>query len=219
MLQNAPHHFGQHGHHIAVIPDEAHLQVEADVLVDMADGIVRLGAEDRADLEDPLEDAHHDLLVELWALRQVRLPVEVLHREDIRAAFGRRGDKLGRLNLGETQLAQRRPEPGHDAGRETEERTFLRVAQTDDRVIQEGGQRRSDRGLVEAQRQGVMHRRQDLEGRAVDLDPARRLRLGDDLAGDSQHSFRQQSIQAGERLRRVDHDLRQALAHRAAPGS
>ena len=45
-----------------------------DVLGQVAGRVVRLGAEHRADLEDPLEHADHHLLVELRALRQVAGP-------------------------------------------------------------------------------------------------------------------------------------------------
>ena len=83
--------------------DEAHLDVERDVLVEVARRVVRLGAEDRADLEDALEDADHDLLVELRALRQVGRPAEVVDGEDVGPALGGRGDELRRLDLDEAQ--------------------------------------------------------------------------------------------------------------------
>ena len=96
----------RHGDHLAVVLDEAELDVERDVLREVPHGVVRLGAEDRADLVDPLEDADQLLLVELRALGEVRRPAEVVDLEDVGAALGRRLDELGRLDLGEA-LARR----------------------------------------------------------------------------------------------------------------
>jgi len=53
------------------VPDEPELHVHADVLGEVAGGVVVLGPEDRADLVDALEDTHHGLLVELRRLREV----------------------------------------------------------------------------------------------------------------------------------------------------
>ena len=90
---HAGDHVAQHRHHGEVVLDEAHLDVQADVLVEVARRVVRLGAEDRPDLEDALEDADHDLLVELRTLRQVRRAAKVVEREDVGAALGRRRDE------------------------------------------------------------------------------------------------------------------------------
>src|SRR5690348_17055674 len=69
--QDTGDNVAQEGHDRKVVLDEAEFDIQADVLVDVARSVMRLGAEDRADLEDTLEDTDHDLLVELWALRQV----------------------------------------------------------------------------------------------------------------------------------------------------
>lgn len=64
---------------LLLVPDKAHLEVEARVLVQVPHGIVVLRAEHGIDLEDPLQTAsHHRLFVELRRLRQVCGPVEVL---------------------------------------------------------------------------------------------------------------------------------------------
>src|SRR5437764_280081 len=47
-VKHATQHLGEHGHDGRVILDEAHLEVERDVLVQMTGGVVRLGPEDRA---------------------------------------------------------------------------------------------------------------------------------------------------------------------------
>ena len=93
------------------------LCVERDVLVEVAGGVVRLGAEHRADLEDALEDADHRLLVELRALRQVGGLAEVVEGEDVRAALGGRADDLRRLDLHEAESLQSSTETRHRGGR------------------------------------------------------------------------------------------------------
>ena len=54
-----------------------------------------LSAEGRANLEHPLEPAEHsELLVQLRALREVGIGLEVLHREQVGAALGCSGNDL-----------------------------------------------------------------------------------------------------------------------------
>ena len=103
-------------HDVAVVLDEAQLDVERDVLGQVAGGVVRLGPEHRPDLVDALEDADHHLLVELRALGQVRRAAEVVEREDVGAALGRRADDLRGVDLDEAARVERRTEPG-DRGR------------------------------------------------------------------------------------------------------
>src|SRR5262245_34475482 len=54
---------------VEVVADETLLDIQRDELVDMARSVVWLGPKCGADLEDTLEHADHDLLVELWTLR------------------------------------------------------------------------------------------------------------------------------------------------------
>ena len=77
------------------------LDVERDVLRQVPHGVVRLGAEDRPDLVDALEDADQLLLVELRALGEVRRAPEVVDLEDVGAGLGRRRHELRGLDLGE----------------------------------------------------------------------------------------------------------------------
>src|SRR5579875_1824972 len=97
--------FTQHGHHREVTLDKAHLGVQANIFVDMARGVVRLGAKDRTNLEDTLKDADHHLLIKLWTLRQRSRAVEVVQLEDVGPALGRGGHNLGCLNLCEALRA------------------------------------------------------------------------------------------------------------------
>ena len=57
--EHAGEHVAQHRHHVAVVGDEAQLDVERRVLGQVPGGVVRLGPEHRPDLVDPLEDADH----------------------------------------------------------------------------------------------------------------------------------------------------------------
>src|SRR6266849_5606990 len=106
-------HIAQEGHDRKVVLDEAEFNVQANILVDVASGVMRLGAEDRADLEDTLEDTDHDLLVELRALRQVCRSPKVVELEDVGTALGSRGDNLWRLYLGEATSGECRAEAFH----------------------------------------------------------------------------------------------------------
>src|SRR5690606_11752188 len=93
LLANRVNHAGEHlcqyRHHCGVILDETELDVERDVFVQVAGRVVRLRPEDRSNLEDPLEDTHHDLLVELRALRQISRAAKVIHGEYVCAPLGR----------------------------------------------------------------------------------------------------------------------------------
>ena len=69
------------------------------------EGLLR--AEHRPDLKDALKAGGHcHLLVELRALRQIRLAIEILDLEHIRAGFARRADELRGVNLHELALQQ-----------------------------------------------------------------------------------------------------------------
>ena len=93
-----------------------------DVLAEVARGVVRLGAEHRADLVDALEHADHHLLVELRALREVRRAAEVVDREHVRAALGRGLDELGRSGSRRSRARRARArKPRIDGGGEPED--------------------------------------------------------------------------------------------------
>jgi hypothetical protein len=123
-----------------VVVDEAELHVETDVLVDVADGVVRLGAEDRADLVDAFKDADHDLLVELWALGQEGGAAEVVELEDVGPALRGRGDDLGRLHFGEVAGVHvaRKPAIAAAARRKTARRVGWRFTRRRDRAASAG---------------------------------------------------------------------------------
>jgi hypothetical protein len=80
-------HVAEHRHHVMVICDEAEFSVQACVLSQVPRRVVRLCAEDRASLIDPLEDPDHGLLIELRRLREVGGLAEIVDREDVRAGL------------------------------------------------------------------------------------------------------------------------------------
>src|SRR5207244_3393088 len=90
--QDTCYHITQQSHHRKVVLDEDELHIQADILVEVARGIMWLGAKDRTDLEDALKDTHHNLFIELWALCEVARSPEVVQLENVRAALRRRGN-------------------------------------------------------------------------------------------------------------------------------
>ena len=101
---------------------------------------MRLGAEHRPDLVDPLEHADHHLLVELRALREVAGPAEVVDAEHVGAGLGRRRDDLRCLDLDE-------------AGRVERARASRRATARRAGTPRAGGVAQRDRGVVEQVRQ------------------------------------------------------------------
>ncbi len=130
----------QHREHVAVVADEAELDVERDVLRQVPHGVVRLGAEDRPDLVDPLEDADQLLLVELRALGEVRRPAEVVDREDVGAALGRGLDELRGVDLGEAEAVEGAAEAAQAGRGELPLRALGRMPPGDGGVVELRGQ-------------------------------------------------------------------------------
>ena len=96
-----------HGHHVPVGVDVAELQIEAGELGGVLVGVGLFGPEHRPHLKDALEAAGHGhLLVELGALGQVGVAVEVVHLEHFGAALAGGGDQLGGVDLDEVLVQQ-----------------------------------------------------------------------------------------------------------------
>ena len=96
-----------HLHHVAEGFDVAELQIEAGEFGRVLAGEGLLRAEHRPHLEDALKaGGHRHLLVELRALRQIRLAVEILDLEHVRAGFARRADELRGVDLHEPARQQ-----------------------------------------------------------------------------------------------------------------
>src|SRR5579884_2898502 len=115
-IQNARQQVAQKSHDGEMVLDEAHLQIQADIFIEMTSCIVSFGAKDGANLEDALEDAHHDLLVELGALSQVSRTTKVVQLEDVSTAFGSGGNDLGSRDLGKAALVEHLTKTAHHAG-------------------------------------------------------------------------------------------------------
>ena len=185
MADHAGQHLAQDCLHVAVVVDEPHLGVERDVLGEMAHGVVGLGAEHRPDLVHPLEHADHDLLVQLRALGEERAPAEVVEPEDVRAALRRGTDDLRRLDLGEAERVERRPEPGERRRGDRERGADARddgATPRRDRAASASVALSSGRRISNGERRDRVAEHRDR--RCVQLDAGRRLRRRDDVAVD-----------------------------------
>ena len=139
------------GHDVLLTFDEAHLDIEGDVLIEVTGGSMFLCAVSGSDLEDALIDADADLFVELRALRKVYLLTEIIHLEDVSAAFSSFGDDLRGEDLGEAVGAQELAEGTCDGRLHLEDRHITRVAEGDLTVVELITQKR----LFVAELQGV----------------------------------------------------------------
>jgi hypothetical protein len=166
-----------------VVAHEPELDVERAVLREVPHRVVRFGAEDRAHLVDPLEDADHLLLVELRRLRQVRGPAEVVHGEHVRARLGGRPDELRRADLGEPCRVQRRPEAAQARRRDLPPRLLRGVPPGDGRMIEHRRQRGGERRPPQLDGRGLGGVGKGCDHGLRDLHPARGLRVGGDRAG------------------------------------
>lgn len=162
--------------------------------------VARLGAEHRPDLEDPLEDADHELLVELRRLRQITGPSEVVQFEHVRAGLGRRLDDLRRLDLDEPLRFEGLAEPGGRGGGDSQVPRARRMPQRQRGMVQLGGKARAQRGSMQFKRQGYVDTAQDRNLRTGQFDATRRLLVGRDRG----RHFDDTAL--GELLRRLRHD-------------
>ncbi len=194
-------------HEVLLALDPGHLHVERDELVDVPGRVVLLRAVGGTDLEDPLEArGDHRLLVQLRRLGQVHLPVEVVHREEARAALGARADELRGLDLGEPLGAQVVGERREDRALHSEDRKDLRVAQRDHAVVEDRLEGELVRLLVHRHGQVGRGRGDHLNRLRLQLDAARGLRVGDHRARGPDHA-----LERDARVR-LEHDLRRARA-------
>jgi hypothetical protein len=193
-------------------PMKAELRVERDVLGEVPRRVVRLGAEYRSHLVDTFEDADHRLLGELRALRQVSRPAEVVELEHVRAALGRRRDDLRRLDLDETEPVERGAVAGHRSGGDLERGPLPRMAKRDGGEIEQGRQLLLEHGPAELDRRRLRGLRQDREDRLAELDASGSLLAFGDCRLDLEHCLRQEPGDRVDRLRVLDHDLREAGA-------
>src|SRR5438309_1385392 len=152
----------QQGHNREVVLDETKLGIETDVLVDVARCVVRFSAEDRANLEDALEDAHHDLLIELWALCQKGRASKVVQLEDVCTAFSGSGNKLGGLYLCKVTTHECAAKACHGTCCQPQDSASRWMAVGDSRMIEQGADTRRYLALVQRHRWHLCHRSNDL---------------------------------------------------------
>src|SRR5450756_1970950 len=195
-----------------MVLDEPHLSVHADVLVEVSDGLMRLGPEDRSHLVDAFEDTDHHLLVELGALCQIGLLSKVFDRENVGTGLRSRAYDLGRRHLGETLAVKDFPESVGGCGTQFEDGLFGRCSETDHGIIEERIQMGIDDRLVDRKRQRFGDRRQHCEGRVVHLVSAGSLWLCNHRALDLDDTLDKQSIDGGHCLGSLHDDLTDARA-------
>ena len=118
-----------HVHDVVKAVDEPHLEVHADILVEVAGGVVMLRTEHGPDLEHALVDGDEHLFIELRALRQKHLLAEIVELEDIRAALRALCADLGRADLGESLRKEIFAEPARYPLLHLEHGALLGVAQ------------------------------------------------------------------------------------------
>ena len=193
-----------------MVGDEAELDVEGDVLGEMAHRVVRLGAEDGTRLVHPLEDAHHHLLVELGRLGEVRRAAEVVDGEDLGAGLGGAGDELRRLDLGEAALVERPPERGETSRGHLPGGPAGRMPPQHGRLVQQHRQARADARAPELHGRRLRGRSERLDLRPGQLVAAGCLVVGDHPAGDPDRRLLRHRGQPLEPL--GQHDLRGAAA-------
>ena len=145
-----------------MVLDETALSIQADILVDVTRCIVRFSAEDRANLEDALEDTHHDLLIELWTLRQEGRPAKVVQLEDGGTAFGGSGNKLGCLYLRKVTARECTAETSHCTSSQPQDSASCRMAVRDSPVVEQGTNTGSNLTLVQRNRWHLCHRGNNL---------------------------------------------------------
>jgi len=99
MLVGSCHRLLQNLHHRFVI-GKADLQVDGYGFIEVAAGIVLLGPENGPDLKDPIHARpHQHLLVELGALIEEGLLLEVADGKEIRSSLGSGSHNLGSKDL------------------------------------------------------------------------------------------------------------------------
>ena len=125
-----------HLHHVFIGSDVAELQIEAGELGGVLVGVALLGAEHGAGLEDALKaGSHGHLLVELGALCQIGIAVEVIHLEHLRAALAGSSDQLGGVDLDEVTVQQELAHGIDEAALCLEHQLVLVGAQVDPAVV------------------------------------------------------------------------------------
>ena len=101
--------------------------------------VVLLGPEDRAYLKDPLEaGGHHHLLVELGALVQEGLLLEVRHREEVGPPLGRSGHELRGGDIHEPPGGEKVPDPANHGGPDEKDRRDPGPAKVEEPGVEPG---------------------------------------------------------------------------------
>src|SRR5437879_1116702 len=169
--------------------------------------VVRLRPKGWRDLEDPLEDSDHRLLVELRALCKVCSPPEIVDAEHVGATLGRRANDLRRKDLGEALVAQYAPKTCNGRGRQSEERALSGMSEPNGSVIQQRRQVRGDMRPVQLEWRWLDRLRHHFDAFANQLHSARSLWRRYYLALDPEDRFGRQRRDELHQLRRIEDRL------------
>ena len=135
-LQTGSQKLFLHLHDVLVRGDVAELKVKAGELGGVLVGVALLRAEDGAGLKDALEaGGHGHLLIELRALGQIGVAVEVVHLEHLRAALAGSSDELRGVDLDEAALEQELTHGVDEAALCLEHQLVLIGAQVDPAIV------------------------------------------------------------------------------------
>lgn len=98
-------------------------------------GIALLRSVRSADLVDPFEYGHHDLLVELRTLSEIDFAVEIFHFKHFRSSFRRESDELRRIDLGESVIIEEFPHGLFHKHGEFEGLHVFRMSENDNFIV------------------------------------------------------------------------------------
>jgi hypothetical protein len=167
--------------------DEAHLDIEHGELGEVASGGARLGAVGVVDFEDALKGPDHDLFVELWALGESSLAVEIIDLEDLGAAFGGFSEELRGVDFDEFVVDEELAEILGDGGADAENALLIEVADVEDAVLKESIEVFVVNWFVDFDWRLGRDRHLDGHDDLVELGAAWGAFVGDDLALDSEN--------------------------------
>ncbi len=171
--------------HVLVQLGERHLRLHHPELHGVAAGVRLLGAEGGAEAVDATERADGCLAVELAGLRQIGRFLEVLGREQVGRALGRRRRDDRRVHQHEALVVQPVADRADQRGARAQDGGLARVAQPEVAVVEQKVAAVLAAVAFGRQRVGIVGAADNLERIGVQLKAARRALFGPQRAGDA----------------------------------
>ena len=169
VLHHGFEHADLHLHDVVHRIDVGHLEVQADIFIQVARGVVALGAVNRADLKHAAKCARQVLLVELRGLREVGRVAEVVQLEQVRAAFRACDNDFRGMDVGKALRLHIFRKAVRDRALDAEDRLLARVAQGDRAQRQINVERQSHILLAERHGKLLIGAAEHLDRRQHDL--------------------------------------------------